>query len=364
LAAAVFGLTIALVIARPGRLTEASAALGGAVTAVLLGLVGPGEAATVVTGSANVLLFFLGLTGTAAVAERTGIPEALAGTAARRARGRPRLLLAGIVVVGGLVGAVLSNDAAALVLTPVAFVLATRHGLPPLPFALACTFVADAVSVALPVSNPVNVIVADQLGLAAGDLVGVLVPVAVASVAALLGCLLVIYGRTFPARVQEPHLGSWATWAGIPPLLLWSFAGAVAAFGLATALDLALGPTMTAVWLGLLAAERLAGRAARPLDGIGWSLLVFVGSMGVLVEALTAAGVTTWLAGLVLDPVRGSGGGTLVATRSPRRPARTWSTTCPPRTSCPPASPGPASTTNPCGPRRSGRSSGPTWART
>ena len=58
-----------------------------------------------------------------------------------------------------VVGALLSNDAAALVLTPVAFVLAIRSGLHPLPFALACTFVADAVSIALPVSNPVNVIV-------------------------------------------------------------------------------------------------------------------------------------------------------------------------------------------------------------
>jgi arsenical pump membrane protein len=41
-----------------------------------------------------------------------------------------------------------------------------------------------------------------------------------------------------------------------------------------------------------------------PLQGIGWSLLVFVAAMGVLVDGLSSAGVTAWLASLVLGPVR------------------------------------------------------------
>ncbi|HEY5487462.1 MAG TPA: hypothetical protein VIK06_07435 [Candidatus Limnocylindrales bacterium] len=83
LAAAIFLATVALVIAKPWRLTEAIAALFGAGAMVVAGLVSPGAAASDVGGHWNVMLFFLGLTGAAAVAERSGLFDALAGTSAR-----------------------------------------------------------------------------------------------------------------------------------------------------------------------------------------------------------------------------------------------------------------------------------------
>ncbi|MGD0020233.1 MAG: SLC13 family permease [Candidatus Limnocylindrales bacterium] len=307
LAAVIFLVTIGLVIVRPRRLTEAMAALLGAGAMVAAGLVPPGAAVGDVVGHWNILLFFVGLTGSAAVAERSGLFEGLAGAAARLSAGRPRRLLVALVAVGAIVAALLSNDAAALVLTPVVYVLVARFGLAPLPYVLACTFVADAASLALPVSNPVNVIVADRLGVSAVSLVPVLLPAAVASVAALLGCLLVIYRRELPARSPlSPAADSWASWTGVPRRLLAAFVVAVVAFGVASAMDLPLGPTMTAVWLLLLGVERTGRRRGRPLEGIGWSLLVFVAAMGILVDGLSSAGVTAWLAALVLGPVRDS----------------------------------------------------------
>src|SRR5271157_1948429 len=177
-------MTIGLVIARPWRLMEASAAALGAGAMVLAGLVSARGAVSDVAGSWNILLFFVGLTGAAAVAERSGLFEALAGTSARLSGGSPKRLLVAVVAAGAIVAALLSNDAAALVLTPVVYVLVARFGLAPLPYVLACTFVADAASVALPVSNPVNVIVSDRLGVSAASLVPVLMPAALASVAA------------------------------------------------------------------------------------------------------------------------------------------------------------------------------------
>lgn len=162
LATVIFLVTIGLVIARPRGLTEARAALLGAGVMVVAGLVPPGAAASNVVGHWNVLLFFVGLTGAAAVAERSGLFDAVAGTSARLSGGRPRRLLVAVVMAGAIVAALLSNDAAALLLTPVVYVLVARFGLEPLPYVLACTFVADAASLALPVSNPVNVIVSDQ----------------------------------------------------------------------------------------------------------------------------------------------------------------------------------------------------------
>jgi arsenical pump membrane protein len=315
LAATIFLVTIVLVIARPWRLSEASAAALGAVGMVLTGLVSPSGAVSDVAGHWNVLLFFVGLTGAAAVAERSGLFEALAGTSARVSGGSPRRLLAAVVGVGAIVAALLSNDAAALVLTPVVYVLVARFGLAPLPYVLACTFVADAASIALPVSNPVNVIVSDRLGVSAASLVPVLLPAAVASVVALLGCLFVVYRRQLPARAPlVPASSSWASWAGVPRRLLAAFGVAVGAFAVASALDLPLGPTLAAVWLLLLGVEWTSRRPDRPLDGIGWSLLVFVAAMGVLVDGLSSAGITGWLAQIVLGQVRDSPAAVMVVT--------------------------------------------------
>ena len=315
LAAVVFIVTIGLVIARPWRLTEAYAALLGAGAIVLTGLVSPSTAVSDVAGHWNVLLFFVGLTGAAAVAERSGLFEAVAGTSARLSAGSPRRLLVAVVAAGAIVAAFLSNDAAALVLTPVVYVLVARFGLSPLPFVLACTFVADAASVALPVSNPVNVIVSDRLGVSAASLVPVLLPAAAASVLALLGCLFIIYRRQLPLRAPlVPASDSWASWAGVPRRLLAAFGAAVGAFALASALDLPLGPTMTAVWLLLLGVEWTSRRPDRPLDGIGWSLLVFVASMSILVDGLSSTGITPWLAQIVLGQVRDSPAAVMVVT--------------------------------------------------
>ena len=133
LAIVIFLVTIALVTTRPRGLTEARAALLGAVVMVLAGLLPLGDAASNVGGHWNVLLFFVGLTGAAAIAERSGLFEALAGTSARLSGGSPRRLLVAVVLAGALVAALLSNDAAALVLTPVVYVLVARFGLEPLP---------------------------------------------------------------------------------------------------------------------------------------------------------------------------------------------------------------------------------------
>lgn len=58
-----------------------------------------------------------------------------------------------------VITAVLSNDATALILTPVVYVLVTRLRLSPLPFCLPATFIADTASFLLPVSNPINIFV-------------------------------------------------------------------------------------------------------------------------------------------------------------------------------------------------------------
>ena len=69
---------------------------------------------------------------------------------------------------------------------------------------------------------------------------------------------------------------------------------------------------MTVAWLLLLAVEAIGGRRGSPFDGVGWSLLAFVAAMSVVVAGLSGAGVTTWLAELLLRPVADSPSAVLV----------------------------------------------------
>src|SRR5579872_4186868 len=160
----IFGATLVLIITRPRGITEAAAALGGAIVLLLGGYVGPLDVVGVLGGEWNVYGFFLGLMTISALADQAGVFDAVAHLAASWASGSARRLYIGIFLVGVVITAFLSNDATALILTPVVYALVTRLRLPVLPFMFACTFIADTASFLLPVSNPINIIVLDALG--------------------------------------------------------------------------------------------------------------------------------------------------------------------------------------------------------
>ncbi|MCM8746236.1 hypothetical protein NET03_06795 [Thermomicrobium sp. CFH 73360] len=58
--------------------------------------------------------------------------------------------------------AVLSNDASAILLTPVVAMLLLGLDLPPMPFLFATPCIADTASFLLPVSNPINALVLSE----------------------------------------------------------------------------------------------------------------------------------------------------------------------------------------------------------
>ena len=100
-----------------------------------------------------------------ALAEVAGLFDWLAFQAARLSGNSSRRLFLNTFVLGSLISMFLSNDATALILTPIIYSLVTRLRLPVLPFLFACTFVADTASFLLPVSNPINIIVTSQFPL-------------------------------------------------------------------------------------------------------------------------------------------------------------------------------------------------------
>src|SRR6266496_3972096 len=158
-------LTLIGIMVRPFKWNEAMIAMAGAGLLLIIGLINPLDALTVLLNDWNIFLFFLGMMALSALAEAAGLFDWLAAQAARLAGGSSRRLLLNTFLLGSVISMVLSNDATALILTPIVYTLVTRLRLPVLPFLFACTFIADTASFLLPVSNPINIIVTSQFPL-------------------------------------------------------------------------------------------------------------------------------------------------------------------------------------------------------
>ena len=155
----IFVATLVLVMLRPKGFPEWAAAIVGGAAMVATGLVTFAQAGKTLEDNLNVFGFFLGLMTISAIAEEAGFFDVLAGLAARFAGNSSRRLMINVMLIGVLITTFLTNDATALILTPVVYALVVRLRLEPLPFMFGTTFIADTASFILPVSNPINVLV-------------------------------------------------------------------------------------------------------------------------------------------------------------------------------------------------------------
>lgn len=131
------------VILRPFAWPEFVWAGTGAALLVLLGLLSVPEALGGVAKSTDVYLFLLGMMLLAEVARQKGLFDWLAAKAAGLAKGSATRLFTLVFAVGTVITAFLSNDATAVVLTPVvAAVARTAKAEQPLPYLLTCAFIA------------------------------------------------------------------------------------------------------------------------------------------------------------------------------------------------------------------------------
>ncbi|MGH7722461.1 MAG: SLC13 family permease [Candidatus Dormibacteria bacterium] len=304
LAVLVAAITLAAVLGRPRGAPEGLSAAAGAAAMVLLGLAAPGNAGRAIAGNWNVLLFFAGLLAVAGLADEAGVFDAVTGIALRAGGRSPLRLLMAVCAAGCVVTAFLSNDATALILTPVVALAAQRAGADPVPYALATSYIADAASGLLPVANPVNILTIDATHVALGTYLGVLllpaVLVVVATVAALAWAL---RGRLQPLRTATP--------GGVPSPLVRPAAAVLVALAVAyvaaTSLRLPVGLVAAAgaVALATVVGRRAPRRLQRLRSDVSWSVLLFVAGLFVVVQGLEDTGVT----GAVLHWWLGAGSG-------------------------------------------------------
>jgi arsenical pump membrane protein len=307
LAVAIAALTLAAVLARPRRIPEgvSAVAVAGALAMLALGLAQAGHAAHVVATNWNVLLFFAGLMAVAGLADESGVFDAVTSLALRAGGGSPVRLLLAICAAGCVVTAFLSNDATALILTPVVALTAQRAGADPVPYALATSFVADAASALLPVGNPVNILTIDAMHVGLEEYLRVLLlPAVLVTAVTVAAIALALRGRLTPLReLAQPSPKNRLLWPATVALALLA-----ASYVAATSLRWPVGVVAIggAALLAAVVSTCSPARLARLRTDVSWSVILFVAGLFVVVQGLEDTGVT----GAVLHWWLGIGPGT------------------------------------------------------
>lgn len=297
LASLVGVLTLIGIMTRPFRWNEAMIAMGGAILLLVLGLITPADAFFTLVRDWNTFLFFLGMMALSALAEAAGLFDWLAVQAARLAGKSAARLFLNVFLLGSLISMILSNDATALILTPIVYVLATKLRLPVLPYLFACTFIADTASFLLPVSNPINIIITSRFPLDLWTFLRLLFLPSVAVIAINIGVFFLLYRKQLKGSFDISRLPSAEEAIKHKPyfrytcgvLAVVAFAYVIAS---ATQLPLSLIALSGAILLLIGALRWKQISLSQMGKRISWSIFGFIAGMFIVVRAIEDTGLT------------------------------------------------------------------------
>ncbi|WP_089244743.1 ArsB/NhaD family transporter [Asanoa hainanensis] len=156
---------LAFAVVRPRGLPEAAAAVPAAAIAVGGGLVPWAAARDEMIMLGPTVGFLAAILALAHLADAWGVFGYAGALAARASRGSPTRLLTVVFGIAAAVTAVLSLDATVVLLTPVVFATAAAAGVRARPQVYACTHLANAGSLLLPVANLTNLLAFGATGL-------------------------------------------------------------------------------------------------------------------------------------------------------------------------------------------------------
>ncbi len=298
--------TVGLVLSRPRigasfRFGPGSAGLAGVLLLLALGVVRLADLALTLAVLWRPMLGIAAIMVTTAVAERLGVLAFMTAQVEARARGRSGRLFLLVYLLSAITAAVMNNDAAVLIMTPVVVSL-VRRVFPArpelvLPFAFA-VFMAAGVA-PLQVSNPMNLVVATRMGIGYGAYALHLVPVWLVGAALTFVLLRWLFRRELADDAGAARAPS----APPPPLaraprrMLWLLAGSPLAH-----------PMVAALWL---ARAHVGGARLAPFvrGAIAWEVLVFMAAAFLIALGLRQVGLVDRLA----EAYRGAGSGTVGA---------------------------------------------------
>jgi arsenical pump membrane protein len=293
----VAALSIGLMLLRPFRLPEAVWAAGGAALLCIFRLIPLSLAGKAVAEGLDVYLFLTGMMLLSELAREHGVFDWVSNIAVRRARGSSMRLFALIYMVGAIVTVFMSNDATAVVLTPAVLTAVKRAKAPPMPYLLACAFIANAASFVLPISNPANLVVFQS---AMPSLLHWLAMFTLPSIAAIVVTYLLLrwcsrreLSMTCNGSTADVYLSS------VGHTCLYGIIATAVVLIIASALnwDLGLPTCLAALAVSIVATLQGRSNPVKLLKEISWSVLPLVAGLFVIVEGVKSAGAMQALRG-------------------------------------------------------------------